>query len=378
MRIVKYFAVAIVLCFVCKVGFSQEPEPKEKVNLFELVLAEYDLKFATSTLNSMDLNEDSQLDSKEQGGLNWEGKVRDFDLNKDRKITHLEIAIYHAKVRHDNDITQFDINNATRLLRRADKNSNGQLEPKELEAGWPPNPDEHDTNNDGIISEREAIRYMAFMRGFRRQMGIDAVDHSRAGRIMLYLDKDKNRKLDADEYAKTYIPEPVRDFDTDDDKMLDLVELATMYSKHRRDLGLTKPDQIKINSMFSTFDLDRNGEITEQELSMMVFADNRQERYKEFDANGDGTLSMAEVEKHFAKVRKERGYIEVDFDLAVKQLRRHDTNKSKAIEAHELFDGETKGRLSKKVMSKADRDQDERISLDELARYYAAQRKANQ
>lgn len=370
-------AVFILLTFTFVTTTQAQSAGEKQVDLYSLLLAEYDLKHATRQMTLHDLDEDGYIDAEEQDQLRWKSDVAEFDLNRDKKLTHLEIAVRHAKMRTDQGIEQFDINNATRLLRQKDTNGNGQLDPDELDkGGWPPDHEDYDRNNDGIISEAEAIYYMAFMRGLRRELGIEAVDHSRASKIVGRFDADKDRKLGSDEYSQTFLPEKVDAFDGDRDGKLDVVELATMFSKHRRDLGLTKPDQSKINAMFSTFDMDMDGNIAVKDLGMMFFADNRQERYKEYDTDKDGVITMNEVEKQFAAVRKERGYIEVDFDEAVKQMKRHDTNRSKHIEKYELEDSAITGKLSKAILKTADRNGDERISLDELSRHFAKQRLA--
>ena len=363
-----------------------QAQDKPETDFYSLVLAEYDLKTATKSMVVYDTDEDGFLDSQEQSRLRWRDEAKDFDLNHDGKLTHLELAVRHAKIRDDNDITQFDINNALRVFRKHDSDNNEILDAKELKRGlWPPNASEYDENRDGQISHAEAIRYMAFTRGLRREFGIEAVDHSRASKIIHTFDADRNSKLDPSEHANTYLPRQASDFDRDGDAMLDPVELATMYSKHRRDLGLTNSDQLGINRLFSIFDRDLNGTISTQERKSIalapgaVFGAGENDRVEtdplaKFDADNNGTITTPEVEKHFAKIRKERGYIAVDFTKASKMIQRHDRNKSKHIEPDELDSKPTPGRLSKSVLKSSDENKDGRISLNELARYFARQR----
>lgn len=86
-------------------------------------------------------------------------------------------------------------------------------------------------------------------------------------------------------------------------------------------------------------------------------------------------ITISEVEKVVAASRKEKGFIEEDFQQAVMMMRRHDENRSNHIESSELFDAPKAGQLAKAVMGRADLNQDGRIDLNELAKYFAAQHK---
>jgi hypothetical protein len=55
-------------------------------------------------------------------------------------------------------------------------------------------------------------------------------------------------------------------------------------------------------------------------------------------------------------------------------LRRHDENRSKPIEKVELFDAPKPGQSPKRPLGRADRNNDQRLGLDKLAKHFAAQR----
>ena len=157
-----------------------------------------------------------------------------------------------------------------------------------------------------------------------------------------------------------------------------------MLAKHRQVMGLTKPDQMKIRRLFGMADVNGDGKITGDEMKSPLGdavsesaggGPSLKSQYEQYDSNGDGVVTIREVEKVVADVRKERGYVEEDFQKAVTMLKRHDENRSKYVEEFELFDQPKAGQLPKRILKSADRDKDGRINLDELSRYFAAERK---
>ena len=84
-------------------------------------------------------------------------------------------------------------------------------------------------------------------------------------------------------------------------------------------------------------------------------------------------MTIAEVEKVVAGVRKERGYAEEEFQKAKKMITRHDRNNSKHIEESELFEKPASGYLPKSMFENADLNKDGKLGLDELSRYFAKQ-----
>ena len=370
-------AFALVTGLVSSINSAVVAE-EEKADIYALILAQSDIDEATKLMTVYDPNEDGVVDKAEQTRLSWKDEVQEFDMNKDGKLTHLEIVVRQAKLRDDEGITQFDISNVDRFLRRYDKNRNQQLEPDEIESGgWPPSPAEYDKNDDGILTSRELAAQFAFNRGLRREMGIEAVDNLGANSLVQRFDKNNDRKLDAEEYAAAPLPKPAKEFDEDDDGMLEIIELATMLAKHRRDAGLSKPDVVKIRSLFKQFDPDGDGQIDLKQLEGFMRADGESvgtQLGETYDSNKDGTVTIAEVEKVVASIRKERGYAEEEFQEAKKMIARHDRNKSKHIEASELFEKPAPGFLPKSMFGSADLNKDGKVGLDELARYFAKQK----
>ena len=375
------------VCLVCGVLYFTSGSARGQIlgthnEMFDLVLVPTDLKEATRQMTIYDLDDDGSIDREERERLPWKDVWEEFDLSRDGKLTHIEIAVRQAKLRARDDITEFDINNVSVFLARYDNNRNGQLDPDEVSrSGWPSDPDDYDGNGDGTLTLRELATRFAYNRGLRREMGIEAVDNVGASQWIRRFDKNGDKKLDADERTGIALPKPAEQFDDDDDGMLGAMELATMLAKHRKDAGLTKPDTRKIQILFSRLDTDGDGNIDvsmektggPENTSGGVFAGPNLQAILKYDTDGNGTVTIGEVEKQFAKVRRERGYTEREFDMARKMITRHDGNRSKHIELSELFDTASPGKLPKSLMSEADRNGDGKLGLDELSRYFAKQ-----
>lgn len=282
-------ASALLLCMFAKSPAQSTNQEDEKVDLFSLKLIAGDLSVAVREMTIYDPDEDGFIDAEEQKALKWRDLVKDYDMNKDGKLTHLELAVRQAKLRGDEDITGEDVSGVRRWLGRCDTNRNGQLDPHEIEKGWPSNPKEYDTNKDGIISALEMSRQFAFMRGLRRELGIEEIDQTGANEALRRFDKDNNKHLDADERADAKLPLPAGQFDPNRDGRLDVIEIATMLAKHRLDLGLTVPDQEKLRYVMS-LDLNHDGVLAGSELNPSGEGIPRQLAVFDTDKNGKITV----------------------------------------------------------------------------------------
>ena len=378
MRISAHIVVIVVL--TSQLGLHPAEAQETKPDLHALILAHSDIDDATKLMTVYDPNEDGVVDKSEQQRLPWKDEVNDFDMNRDGKLTHLEIVVRQAKIRDDQGITQFDINNVSTFLKRYDKNRNQQLEPSEIRrANWPPTPEDYDRNGDGTLTAKELAAQFAFNRGLRREMGIEAVDNVGASAFIRRFDKDGDKKLDADERKAAPLPMLATDFDDDEDGKLNAMELATMLAKHRREVGLSKPDVVKIRKLFQQFDPQMVGAIALkplEELRRPLGESVGEELGRIYDANQDGIVTIKEVEKVVAEARKERGYAEEEFQEAKKLIARHDKNRSKHIEEIELFDNPESGFLPKSMFETADLNNDGKVGLDELSRYLAKKKKS--
>ncbi|QEF98479.1 EF hand [Stieleria maiorica] len=348
----------------------------DKTDLFALVIAPIDLTDASRSMTVYDTNEDGAIDKDEQTRIRWQDEIDQYDLNRDGKLTHLELCVRFAKIRDDSGVTQQVINNAKVFLRRHDKNGNGQLDPDEIANGWPSNPEEFDANHDGVITLAEMAKQFAYMAGLRREMGIEQVDQVTAIRTVRKLDADKDQKLDKDEQQGAYLPLPAKEFDENDDGKLGIMEIATMLAKYRRDSGMSKSDLAKVRSLFERYDRNSDGMIDQTEFTAgdVFGATARGNPLNEFDENKDGQLTQAEVQQTIARTRKSLGFNDDDLAEARKLLTRHDKDRSTFIEEAEFYESPVSGQLANSVLKQADGDDDKRVSLIELAKYIANQK----
>jgi hypothetical protein len=96
---------------------------------------------------------------------------------------------------------------------------------------------------------------------------------------------------------------------------------------------------------------------------------------KKYDANNDREVTLAEIEKSLGKERKEKGFSDEDLAAARRLLTRHDENRSNFLEKGELFETPGQGQLSANLMGKIDSNDDKKLSLEEIAKHLAKEKK---
>jgi Ca2+-binding EF-hand superfamily protein len=260
-------------------------------------------------------------------------------------------------------------------MRRKDQNSNGQLDPDEIALGWPVPPEDFDTDENGIITITELASQFAIRRRMRREMGIEAVDQTEAIRIKNDHDANGDGKLGADEWNEASLPRDGKKFDENGDGFLSLMEVATLLAKHRMESGLTTTDQAQARQLIRSVDADQDGKISQDELERMETLGGRFRELEQYDTNKNGEITLAEVEKVFSDRRKEKGYDATELAAAQRLMTRHDTNRSNMLESDELIESPGPGQLSADRFKSIDANHDDRIDLDELARYVAKEEK---
>ena len=367
----------ILIAALTTVTFVPESVVADDTDPYSLILIAADLQDAKKMMTIFDPNEDGFIDKAEQEKLSWKDDVPKFDLNRDGKITHMEIAIRQASRRGDNDVTQFDRNNTKRFMTRHDLNGNGQLEHHEAQSGgWPPDFKDFDKDGNAVITIAEMEVMFAFKRRMRREMGIEAVDMTESNRIKQAYDKDGDHALAPDEWINAPLPREPKDFDENGDGLLQQIEVATMLAKHRRELGLTKADQAKARQIIRLGDTNDDGVVTKEEMeSRSVATASGEFDWTVWDKNQDGKVELNEIEMLLASKRSKLGYSGTHMQQATRLLTRHDTNRTKYVEEHETFENPTKGQLDRSLFSEIDLNKDSRIGLDELARHLAAEEK---
>ena len=349
---------------------AQILDSRNSKDLYSLVLVTSDLQDATKLMTIHDPNEDGFIDPSEQVKLEWKKDIPKYDLNRDGKLTHLEVAVRYAELRAESDITLFDRKNANLWMGRKDTNRNGQLDPDEIAQGWPDTPEDFDTNQDGIISLAEMAAQFAFRRGLRREMGIEAVDQTGAMALVDRFDANKDRKLSADEWVEANLPRDGALHDDDKDGALTIMELATLLAKHRQTSGMSKSDLMSARQMIERADIDRDGKLNKEEQGIFV-----DDNVGQYDSNRDGFVTQSEIEANFSAARKDKGYLDEDLFAARRLMTRHDLNRNMMIDKDELAEKPSPGQRSLDELRTIDTDRDEAISLDELAKQLAKERK---
>lgn len=364
-KIAAAFLISLVLVPV------HGEEPIQTSDLISLKLVPRDLFEADKAMTICDLDEDGFIDAAEKRKLTWEKDFNDFDIDDDNRLSHLEAAIHHAYLREEYDITQFDIKNAQNLIRRGDQNKNGQMDPSEIVKGWPRDPKNYDLNSDGIITLFEWAANLAAKRVVRRELGIEAVDNMSSVKTINTFDRDNDGKLNAEEWAAAPLPRDASLHDDNGDGLLEQDELAILFSKHRRDTGLSKSDATKAKKVIAYADRDGDGQLTGDEVNGVVFADESESKYGLYDLNKDKKITLAEVQAFIASERKKLGFDDADLANAKRLILRYDANRSTFLEPNEF--PKNQASLSKASLEKADVDKDEKISAIELAKLLARQ-----
>ncbi|PNY35633.1 hypothetical protein C2E31_17160 [Rhodopirellula baltica] len=350
-------------------------QEKQGADPLSLVLIQADLDDANKTLAIFDLDDDASLDEAECKKLKWAASVGDADLNHDQKLSQPEIALHFASVRDQLDIQQIDRTVAKRAIQKHDANRNGQIDPDEITSAWPPEPDQIDSNQDGILTVEELTHAFAFRRVVREEIGIIGVDQGWAVKISKRFDRDGDGKIGPSEWEQTPIPSNPEAGDEDGDGLLSVMEIATMLAKHRQKLGLTAKDLLTARNLVLPFDQDFDGVVSKAELARFVgLPESVTANLTAFDTNKDGDVSLLEIEKELGKRRDEKGYTDQDSAEANRLMMRHDVNHDKVIRADELKGKSGGGFLGKDVLPQADRDDNQAIDTDELARFLARER----
>ena len=119
---ISIFAL-VVLPFAVVRAQNDDAKPAD---LFASVLIATDLQDAKNLMTIYDPNEDGYIDASEQKRIPWRSDIAEFDLNRDGKLTHLEVAVRQSKLRVDSGVTFLDRKNASKFMRRKDRNKRHQ------------------------------------------------------------------------------------------------------------------------------------------------------------------------------------------------------------------------------------------------------------
>jgi len=371
-----YSPNSVLIVLAC-VALSPQNAFAEKV--VNLRLIPHDLNSASRTMTIFDQDESGSLDRSECERLPWKQDVPKFDIDRNAELSHVEVALRQAFLRSQDSIGEEDIQRANVFMNRNDKNRNGTIDSQEAKnATWPGERDQADRDSNGSVSFQELSAQFAFERGLREEMGIEQVDQNRAKRMLGHFDANNDRLLSLSECEEAPLPKPAGKFDETNDQNLSELELATMFATHRREMGLSLFDIKKADGIFARFDDDHDNRIevklegVPEGAQLSVGSGDKINNLVDllrFDANSDRVVTMTEVEKRLADVRKRLGYAQADYQSARKLMIRYDKDRSQFIEPEELSPAVKAKRLPKDLIKLADLDQDQKISHAELARH---------
>ena len=231
-------AAAIWPCALARVHAQKQKDE----DLLNVTLITGDHTGADDVLLRYDEDKDGFLDKKEMAKLKWLSDPNRFDLNRNGRLTKLEIAIQFANLRKDFGVTLPDTYNATRMINLYDKNGDRQLNSDERRAfPWQTDLAELDVNKDKQVSVFEIAKKFA---ADYQQLGVEARDQWDALQYMRKYDADDDDHLDKKEVAKTTWPTDPARFDRDKDGRLTCMEIAIGIAKNKLEAGIERSDQL--------------------------------------------------------------------------------------------------------------------------------------
>lgn len=170
-----------------------------------------------------------------------------------------------------------------RHFEEADQNDDGQVTSQELQTAITAKFAAIDANSDGQLTEDE----LSAMRSKRQS--------EMKGKRIAKLDKNDNGAIDRDE-APPRMARHFDEVDADGDGKLTQAELGEGWKKHRRGKdGRGKKGH-------AHFDENGDGVVNAEEFSQRAFG-----WFERADADGDGTVSLAEIEAQSKAKRGKRG-----------------------------------------------------------------------
>ena len=352
-------------------AFAQPPaadeEPRDPASI---TLLQMDLDSARNIIRKHDLDDDGSISKTERKRLNWEADdAQRFDLSRDGRLQHVELALKMADARLDNGIVQMDANLSERYLTQYDTDRNGKLSMDELSRNvFTDAQESFDKDADGELTKTELTLGLAFERRLRDELGIKGCDQGGAMRLINVGDQNQDRCLADDELDLAGLKSNAMKFDRNGDGRLSVSELAELLSARRRELGMTPSDQLAARGLMRQFDRDRDGLIPVSEVRLAPNADGQRPKW---DLNEDGEITQLELETYYGQQRKELGYDDEDSDRALVLMQRNDADGSRSLSKSELVasGADANSPLSPTKLPLVDEDKNGTIEVQELARY---------
>ncbi len=349
---------------------AQEHINLASADLLDVTLIVGDQRMADDVMRLSDENRNGVLDAKEMGKLRWLVDPKRFDLNRNDRLTSLEVAIHFANMRKQFSITVPDMYNATRMINLYDQNGDRLLSEDEAKS-FPltNNIAELDANRDGQLSPFELGKQFA---ADFQDLGVEALDQWNALHHIRDNYKNGDQYLSFDEASTGHWPADAKTFDANRDKRLTMKEIAVGLAMQKQNNEIARSDQLNAQRFLAQYDLNRDKNIDAEESEKTGWPKDP----ASFDADKNGLITVFEISVRFAKNRKERGVEPEDREAAGELINRYDKNRNGFIDLHELVvDRSAVGVLNEDVFLEFDSDTNQRMSRMEIATYIASERR---
>lgn len=339
-------------------------------DLLDVKLIQGDHNMAEDVMRESDENKDGVLDSKEMSKLRWLIEPKRFDLNRNDKLTSLEVAIHFANMRKQFAITVPDMYNATRMINLYDGNGDRLLSEQEARS-FPLTNDIStlDANKDGRLSPFELGKQFA---ADFQDLGIEALDQWNALQYVIKNDKDNDQQLSMEETKTGQWPADPKTYDANRNGKLVMHEIAMGLAMRKQDNGIARSDQANAARFFPRYDLNRDGFVDAEEMEKTGWPQDP----SLYDTNKDGKITVFELARRFAEKRQSRGVEQEDRFEAAKLLKLYDKNKNGFIDLNELVaDRSAVGLLDEDIFLDFDSDTNQKMSRMEIATYLSDRRR---
>ena len=343
--------------------------PSEPSEPLSIKLLEMDLTATAKLFARHDLDDDGTLSKSEYERLTWTSEdIRPFDLNRSGDLQQVEVTLKLAAERERAGIVQMDSILADRYTKRYDSNRDGKLQLRELDNNtFSDQIESYDRNSDDELSADELIRGLAFERRFRDELGVKGCDQGGAMALINQGDLKGDRQLGGDELGAVGLDSATMKFDRNDNESLSVSELAEYLADRRMRMGMTPSDQLLARNVIRRSDPDGDGLVP---ATLFRQADS-DPALGSPDENGDGLLSLLEIETYLAKKRKLLGFDDESANRASILIARNDSNGDRKLSKSELTTSgaDRDSPLSPQKLSQIDQDGDAAIDMKELARF---------
>ncbi|WP_145220958.1 hypothetical protein [Planctomycetes bacterium TBK1r] len=361
---------------VCFTGLHTTPtliaqDDSAPAEPLSIKLLEMDLTATAKLFARHDLDDDGALSKSEYERLKWTSEdIRPFDLNRSGDLQQVEVTLKLAAERERAGIVQMDSILADRYTKRYDSNRDGKLQLRELENNtFSDQIESYDRNSDDELSADELIRGLAFERKFRDELGVKGCDQGGAMALINQGDLNGDRQLGGDELGAVDLDSATMKFDRNDNESLSVSELAEYLADRRMRMGMTPSDQLLARNVIRRSDPDGDG-LVPANLFRQADPDPDPDLGSP-DENGDGLLSLLEIETYLAKQRKLLGFDDESANRASILIARNDSNGDRKLSKAELkaSGANRDSPLFPEKLSLIDQDGDAAIDMKELARF---------